>query len=210
MLIDQKNYWNDFFSNEALLFPICDCWLEKYLSILQTSNLVLDLGCGNGVDTLYLAEHNVPVVACDFSENALLQLKKLLPKVETSCFDLTGPFPFASASVDVILADLVLHFFDQSTTTKIIQEIFRVLKPGGSLICRVNSTKEFDPLATYDQLEPNFYLLDGCFKRLFDRTTLVNLFSDSELHTLVETTTDKYRFKKYLWELHVSKPCHTS
>ena len=55
---------------------------------------------------------------------------------------MTKGLPFADNFTDLMICDLNLHYFTEKTTFEILQEIKRVLKPGGILLFRVNSTKD--------------------------------------------------------------------
>ncbi|VTR95494.1 methyltransferase type 11 : Methylase involved in ubiquinone/menaquinone biosynthesis OS=Singulisphaera acidiphila (strain ATCC BAA-1392 / DSM 18658 / VKM B-2454 / MOB10) GN=Sinac_0703 PE=4 SV=1: Methyltransf_11 [Gemmata massiliana] len=91
---------------------------------------VLDLGCGTGRHSLWLAEHGAVVTAVDFSEGMLAEARRK-PGAETVTFiahDLHTPLPF-TAEFDLVVSGLVLehlrdlnHFFAEAQ---------RVLKPGG-------------------------------------------------------------------------------
>lgn len=58
--------------------PVYDLWLDEYKNILEENrnNEILDLGSGIGANTLYLIERGYKVLSCDFSNNALRNIKK--------------------------------------------------------------------------------------------------------------------------------------
>jgi len=92
---------------------------------------VLELGCGTGRNTVFLAEHARAVVALDFSEGMLAQARQRcagLP-VRFAAQDLRARWPVADATIDVALTDLVLeHIAD---LVPIFADAVRVLRPGG-------------------------------------------------------------------------------
>jgi malonyl-CoA O-methyltransferase len=95
---------------------------------------VLDLGCGTGRHSLWLAEAGATVTAVDFSEGMLAEARRK-PGAETIRFmihDLHQPLPFQSNSFDVVVSGLVLeHLHDLGN---FFAEIRRVLKPGGRAV----------------------------------------------------------------------------
>jgi len=201
----QKDYWESIYNNDELKFPLYDGWLDKYFVILRNATSIIDLGCGNGVDTIYLSSNNINTIACDFSEKALKILKELLPTANTMCFDMTNPFPFKDQSVEVVLSDLSLHYFDTNTTKKIINEISRILTVNGSLLCRVNSICEINKSEIDAVIEDNYYLIDGSTKRFFDKNSIMNFFENWDIKYIDESATEKYRVKKFTWEIHAIK-----
>ncbi|WP_324653308.1 class I SAM-dependent methyltransferase [Georgenia sp. H159] len=90
----------------------------------------LDVGCGPGALTEELvhrlgAEH---VVGCDPSPTFLTACRERLPGVDLRAARAEA-LPFASGSVDVALAQLVLHFVSDPPTA--VGEMVRTVTPGG-------------------------------------------------------------------------------
>ena len=61
--------WNDF-SKSRKGIPVYDLWLNEYKADLEKfkNTKFLDLGCGNGADTLYLIERGYKVISVDYSK----------------------------------------------------------------------------------------------------------------------------------------------
>ena len=200
-----KNYWESIYSSNKSQYPNYDGWLDKYLSKLCSANNIVDLGCGNGVNALYLNDNKINVIACDFSESALEQIKKRNSEIQVMCFDMTTDLPFEKASMDFIVADLSLHYFEWNVTRKIVEEIFRVLNRNGVLLCRVNSTKEYHPTKNDEMIEPGYYFNGENYKRYFTKKDIESLFSNYRIKHITEDITEKYGSKKYVWEIAVTK-----
>ena len=90
---------------------------------------VLELGCGTGKNTRWLAER-AEVIGLDFSEEMLAIGHRFAPKARLHQADIRRPWPIEDASVDLVLADLVLEHID--ALRHIATEAARVLKPGGT------------------------------------------------------------------------------
>jgi len=198
-----KKYWENLYLLKGSKYTIYDGWLDKYLSDLKNASKIVDLGCGDGVNTIFLRSQNIYSIACDFSETALYQIKKRLPEAIIMCFDMIEGLPFDTNSIDVVIADLSIHYFDWNTTTKLIKEIFRILNENGLLLCRINSTKEYQKNESNEILEENFYFNGENHKRLFDEKSINTLFSDYHISYIIEETTNKYGNVKHLWEVAV-------
>jgi ubiquinone/menaquinone biosynthesis C-methylase UbiE len=95
---------------------------------------VLDLGCGTGRHTLWLAAEGARVTAADFSAG-MLEKARSKPGAESVHFvqhDVGQPLPFADASFDRVISALVLeHVADLDAVTR---EIARVCRPGGRIV----------------------------------------------------------------------------
>jgi SAM-dependent methyltransferase len=90
---------------------------------------VLDLGCRYGALTRAYAAGN-DVVGIDVDREALAEAAKL--GIETRWADVDEPLPFEDASFDVAAAgELLEHVRDPE---RLIREIERVLRPGGTFV----------------------------------------------------------------------------
>ena len=95
---------------------------------------VLDLGCGTGRHTAWLAETGARVTAVDFSERMLerARAKVSAADVRFIVHDLHEPLPLDDASFDALVSGLVLeHLRDLE---RFFGEAHRVLRPGGRAV----------------------------------------------------------------------------
>jgi SAM-dependent methyltransferase len=145
---------------------------------------ILDLGCGRVRDCQFLVEHGLPVVACDFSSVALCECRQHFPAVQAVKLDLSCPLPFASGATRVVLVDLSLHYFSWATTVQIVAELSRVLVPGGTLLCRVNSTHAVNYAGQGVEVERHYYDIGGHLKRFFTEDELRDLFAGWQVRKL--------------------------
>jgi len=202
--MEERQFWDDIYRNIHARQVQYDHWLEPFLAELSPSKdtPVIDLGCGAGNDTLYLTERGFSVIACDLSPEALKRVNEIAPKADTRLVDLLKPLPFARSSAYAVIADLSLHYFAWSDTEAIVSDIRGVLKPGGMLLCRVNSTKDVEYGAGCGAiLEPNYYEWKGKRKRFFDRPALELLFKDWDIAFVDEQAMNRYDKPKVVWTL---------
>ncbi len=94
---------------------------------------ILDVGCGDGAAAVLAAQRNPGhrMIGLDWSASALGRARRLGLTVVRAGVDAPG-LPFAAGSADVvIMSELIEHLVD---TDSALDEAFRVLKPGGSLL----------------------------------------------------------------------------
>lgn len=200
----EYDYWIEQYGKQSFKKPEYDLWLDKYKNILDESkNLpVIDLGCGPGNDSLYLSERGYPVLSCDISEKALINVKEYVPNAKTMVVDMAKKLPFESSSVRVVISDLSLHYFRWEDTLKIVNEISRILMPGGCFLCRLNSTNDRNNGAGQGELlEDHYYLVYGNTKRFFDKKQIENLFRNFEIQHMEEYSLNRNQVPKYMWEI---------
>jgi SAM-dependent methyltransferase len=191
----------------ATLGANTDPWLQRWLPLLAEragADPVLELGCGTGRDSAVLAGAGLRVVGIELSNESVAAARARVPHgAEFLCSDFRAPFPVADGSVGAVLASLSLHYFAWDETLALARRIHDVLRPGGVLLCRLNSVNDFHHGASGPPSdgEDSFYLVDGVPKRFFDRAAVERFFADGwrMLH-LEELTVERYEQPKVLWE----------
>lgn len=203
--------WDNWAKKRASI-PVYDLWLDEYKEILEQNKdkEILDLGCGIGADTLYLKERGYNVLSCDFSSQALKNIDENILNSKTKLLDMMHTFPFDDNSFSLIIADLSLHYFDNSTTIHIMEEIKRVLTDGGILLARVASINDFNfGAGVGKELEKNYYFEGDYTKRFFDELDVDRYFgiigSVEKKETSMMRDEDEYRKEKRLYQILVKK-----
>ncbi len=150
---------------------------------------VLDAGCGYGRNLVHLLREGCRVFALDADPAAVDHVHQLSDSLQTGLpaenFR-AGPIermPFADSFADVVLCNSVLHFArDEAHFRAMLAELWRVLKPGGMLFCRLGSRigMDFEPASKAD--DNRFVVGDGSIWFLVDEDMLLNW---SEEHNAV-------------------------
>ncbi|MDU6819314.1 tellurite resistance methyltransferase TehB [Leclercia adecarboxylata] len=107
----------------------------------------LDLGCGNGRNSLYLAANGFDVTAWDKNANSIdniesIKAKEGITNLQTAIQDL-NTLRF-DGEYDFILSTVVLMFLQAETIPGLIDNMQRCTKPGGyNLIVAVMDTEDY-------------------------------------------------------------------
>jgi ubiquinone/menaquinone biosynthesis C-methylase UbiE len=104
---------------------------------------VVEIGCGTGRNTVWLAEQARDLRALDFSHEMLARAKDRVknPRVRFLQHDVCGPWPLESASADVVIAMLILEHVEQLHT--VFAEAARVLVRGGEFfVCELHPMRQ--------------------------------------------------------------------
>ena len=202
VLTKGKNKWENIFGDKDKCIIKYDGWLQTFdKEINECKTPIIDLGCGAGADTMYLLEIGKEVIPCDYSINAINNIKKLPELKEIKHFDMTKEIPFNDNFTDIIIADLTLHYFSEEQTFNILEEIKRILKPNGLLIFRVNSTRDTNYMPNNMlEIEHNFYETSDGYKRFFNEEDINKFFEKWNIVYINQEDMGRYGHTKILWK----------
>lgn len=112
-------------------------WMERNFGrkFLNPLSSVLDIGCGNGRNLVYLAQNfGTKGVGIDISSEAISRAKNLsagLP-ISYEVKNISKGIPFiADKSQTIVLDMMVSHYLKEEDRDHLVSEIHRVLKPDG-------------------------------------------------------------------------------
>jgi len=110
-------------------YPVAlDQWLRDDLK-LDASRTVVDLGAGTGKLTHRLLATGANIIAVEPVQEMLAQLTQAVPTVAARS-GTAEKIPVNNAAVDAVVCAQSFHWF---ATAAVLKEIYRVLRPGGSL-----------------------------------------------------------------------------
>ena len=145
--------------------------------------LVVELGGGTGEDALYFMRKGHRVVILDISDYALKVAQEAAEKeglskslaVKKVDFGL-HQLPITENSVEVVYSRISLNYFEKEHAVKIFQDIYKMLKPGGSAYLTFKSPadeKEMEYLLnTATEFEENVFIENGQLRSRFTNTQL--------------------------------------
>lgn len=183
-----------------------DTWLQRWLPLISEragTSAVLELGCGHGEDTATLVAAGHRVIAIDLSATAIAKAQAKTPIAEYHCQDFRAPFPAQAAELGVAVASLSLHYFAWSETIDLVAQIRNALRPGGVLLCRLNSTNDHHYGASgHPRIADNYYSVQGEPKRFFNHESVHELFTKGwRILAAEEMVIHKYAHPKAVWEV---------
>ena len=152
---------------------------------------ILDLGCGTGRHTTILLDNDFEVHGCDSSEEALRVVSNLISDADFRKCDMAS-LPYSSDFFDAIVCNHVIQHGLLADARKASDEMWRVIRPAGSLFLIVVST-EHPKCSTGREIEPNTRIdtdaVDGHIPHhFFTESELCELFDRFEINRLEHFT----------------------
>lgn len=165
-----KKYWELYYSRkntdlEPSLFAkfIGDKFSGNYKSLIE-------IGCGNGRDTIYLANKNYSITAVDQCENEIIFLKELYCKagnVEFVCDD------FCELGIektyDIVYSRFTIHSISEIQERKVLLWAYQVLNDNGLFCIEVRGQKnEIYQKGVPVENEEDAFILNGHYRRFIN------------------------------------------
>jgi len=171
---------------------------------------VLELGCGQGRDSLSLARRGFDVLALDYAEPALATLVDdaaaagLGDRLDVLQHDVRAPLPLPDANFDSSYSHML---FCMALTTpeleRLAREVRRVIRPGGLVVYTVRHTGDVH-YGTGDARGDDMFEHGGFIVHFFDRDLVERLADGFELIEVDEFTEGE--LPRRLWRVTMRKP----
>jgi malonyl-CoA O-methyltransferase len=125
------NEWSEIYDTNANLTRDLDEKVTRDTLVNQQFQSILELGCGTGKNTVFLAEIGTYVHALDFSQGMIEKAKEKVQaeNVRFEMQDLTKHWHCADGTYDLITCNLVLEHI--ANLPHIFSEAARTLQPNG-------------------------------------------------------------------------------
>jgi SAM-dependent methyltransferase len=130
--------------------------LEQYP--LPTNSRILEVGCGTGRTSCYVAAQGHDVIGIDIRPDMIAKAKVRAEKENLSIQFMEGDassLPFPNESFDVILVESVSIFTD---TDKALSEYYRVLRSGGKLFDREMMLRNPMPIEVNEEITTFYHI----------------------------------------------------
>ncbi len=202
-----KNIYNQIAPKFDLTRTYYWACVKEFLSLIDKTSekKILDVGCGNGRYVKLFGQMETHCL--DNSEELLKIVSSRYPNVHTICSDVTQ-LPYPDGTFDHVISIAVIHHLSsESRRIKMLEEIIRVLKVGGTGIITAwatsTPTDKFTPIN-----ENSDYLIPWAhqfvrFYHLFSEGEFQNLIANSQYKNQV--VINKVIFECDNWAIQIIK-----
>lgn len=171
--ISENNYWESAYESEEykhweFSYPSPEVVALAAAQVPRRNARILDVGCGGGIDAIFLAQCGYRVTGVDISEADLRIAKRRAKKAHVEVNWHRGNvlnLPIADEYIDFVTDRGLFHLIEDNDRTRYASELFRVLKNNGRVMIRGASKEsghdQFNPVTE----EANKYFPAPNFKR---------------------------------------------
>ena len=135
-----RKYWGSELSRGNLIYP--NNQVIRFVKRNFKANrdiTILDFGCGAGRNTIALFNEGFNVIAMDYTDTAIEMTREKLKRIgisDSAIIKNKGfEIPLDCNSIDAVIADGSLFYYPKKDITKILSNLFAVMKPEALLWC---------------------------------------------------------------------------
>lgn len=191
----QSKHWEKTLFTRREMFGVEASASGRYAAQLfkdENKKKVLELGAGQGRDTLFFAQNGFEVYALDYSESGVKDILRkaraagLAKSVTAIRHDVRNRLPFIDGSFDACYSHML---YCMALTTSELEflsdEVWRLLKPGGLNVYTVRHTYDPDYKAGTHRGE-DMYEVGGFIVHFFSREKVEHLAKGYEILSVEE------------------------
>ena len=174
----QREHWERTFACKPSMFGDQPSYpAQKSVTLFNAENKtrILELGGGQGRDSLFYAHSGFDVTVLDYSDAGLQEIRKKAAadgvggRIRTLVHDIRRPLPFDAASFDAVYSHMLYCMaLTSAELVALSAEILRVLVAGGLNVFTVR-TKEDAHYGTGIHRGEDMYEVGGFVVHFFDR-----------------------------------------
>ena len=137
------DYWNSYYAKKLTEIQSPSDFARTVISYLEPGKSLIDLGCGNGRDSIYFLNHHLNVTGIDVSEEAISQLNQL--KLENGnfvCDDFVSSKALYQVQYDYIYSRWTMHAISEQQEDELLGNARDALKEGGLFLIEARSVRD--------------------------------------------------------------------
>lgn len=210
----QQQHWDNVLSSEPDKFGVEPSQSAiNALSLFRKENItnIIELGGGQGRDSIYFAQNNIKVTVLDYSENGIKTIiekaaqLKLSNKINAKMYDAREPLPFDDNTFEACYSHMLYSSeFTIAELKSMSAEISRIVKPCG--INYFTTRNVNDPyFQTGIHRGENLYEIDGYIIHFLSKENIEYITGKNEIVEIKEI--EEGGLPKRMYEVIVKLNC---
>ncbi|MDK2562687.1 class I SAM-dependent methyltransferase [Romboutsia sedimentorum] len=161
-----KNYWIDYYKkNKAPKQP--SLFAMNIINILQPQKKLLELGCGNGRDSIFFANKGILVTGIDQAESSIRKLNEEHTDITFLLDDFVNTNLFNENNYDYIYSRFSMHSISLEDEKKLLNKAYKSLKNDGKIFIEARSIKD-DFYGLGEKIGKNEYIYEKHYRRFIE------------------------------------------
>ena len=168
-------YWNQYYLNCPQSILNASDFAKSVIVKMEPGQHLLDLGCGNGRDSLFFLQKGLFVTGVDASNTSVDRLNQQTYddfRALFICDDFTKCRALFQKQYDFIYSRFTLHAITDKQETDLFENLHDALKVNGRFFIEARSIAD-DLYGLGEKVEEHSYIYDNHFRRFIDGRILV-------------------------------------
>lgn len=165
-------YWNEFYNRDSMTTHFPSEFAKFVMQYLESGKKLMDIGCGNGRDSLYFADNNLIVTGVDASETAIKKLQnRHIDNGLFVCDDFVTCKALYQVQYDYFYSRWTIHAITDVQEAELLNNIYNSLNEDGLLLIEARSIND-ELYGKGEQVGKNAFKYNGHFRRFIDKNEL--------------------------------------
>ncbi|MCH5248463.1 MAG: adenylyl-sulfate kinase [Lachnospiraceae bacterium] len=170
------SYWNTYYQQKPGILNECSSFAREMMNMINSSNTsdgaryLLDLGCGNGRDSVFFADNDLHVIGIDASNVAIEMLQQEHEAndfLEFICDDFVTADVLFQRKYDYCYSRFTLHAINEKQEEQLINNVYKALKKDGLFMIEVRTIHD-TIYGKGELVEKNAYIYNEHYRRFID------------------------------------------
>jgi len=175
-----STYWNEYYKKNIELKPsqFAEFMISKINSEFPKDKTpeILEIGCGNGRDSLFFLKHGCNVTGIDASKYAIDELRKKTQAYKKAiflCDDFVKCRVVYQSQYDYIYSRFTLHAINDQQQDELFSNIASAMKPGSKLYIEARTIHD-DLYGQGKKISKNEYINNNHYRRFLDKEEIAS------------------------------------
>jgi SAM-dependent methyltransferase len=177
--MNDSAYWDAYYNENPPKNDPSD-FAKSILTYLQRGKRLVDLGCGNGRDTLFFMEKGINVLGVDRSQVAIDALRNITvtqKNAEFLCDDFIDNPLIYNRKYDYFYSRFTIHSITENEQNILLSNVYNSLNNGGLFFIEVRGIHD-DIYAKGENAGRNAYIYNNHFRRFIVNDELTEALSN--------------------------------
>ncbi len=174
-------YWNEYYQQKPEILNECSPFAREMQKLIcdrteaGEMKYLLDLGCGNGRDSLFFAGNRIHVVGIDASNVAIEMLERTHGDdeyLEFICDDFVTANVLFQREYDYCYSRFTLHAISEKQEEQLIRNVYKALKKNGLFMIEARTIHD-QIYGMGDPVERNAFIYNKHYRRFIDPEEII-------------------------------------
>lgn len=184
---ENKRYWDSYYREIEIKVDPSN-FAQEVAKYLNRNGTLIDLGCGNGRDSLYFEMQELNIIAIDLSEVVIEELSKQYKDYKNLrfvCGDFTKLEEIVQEQVEYCYSRFTIHAITERQQDDLLNSVYEVLKEDGLFFIEVRSVND-EIYSMGECVGRNAYIYNGHYRRFIVKEELKEVLKEKGFEVIYD------------------------